>query len=245
MAGFSIRNPYFIVVICLIVAVVGVTALVRMPVDLFPAIDLPVVVVATFYNGMPPEQIEGKELDGRADVYALGCVLFQCLTGSAPFEKDSEVATLYAHMLEPPPSVTGQRPELPGAIDKVIARGLAKKPDERYTTCRELTRAAREALGVSGEATALREAAAIEVSHRRERQLRDVARAVGDDRAQLQARELFRSGRFDDVVKALEGLFASRLEGCPRPDVQERRLFEFTLRVATVKHPTMKERSSF
>ncbi len=98
---------------------------------------------------------------------------------------------------------------------------------------------------VSGEATALREAAAIEVSHRRESQLRDVARAVGDDRARLQARELFRSGRFDDVVKALEGLFASRLEGCPRPDVQERRLFEFTLRVATVKHPTMKERSSF
>ena len=58
MSGFAIRNPYFIVVICLIIAVVGVTSLVRMPVDMFPAMNIPVVVVATFYSGMPPEQIE-------------------------------------------------------------------------------------------------------------------------------------------------------------------------------------------
>ncbi len=58
MAGFSIRNPYFIVVVCLILLVVGVTSLVRMPVDLFPSINLPQVVVATFYSGMPPQDIE-------------------------------------------------------------------------------------------------------------------------------------------------------------------------------------------
>jgi len=58
MSGFAIRNPYFIVVICLIIAVVGVTSLARMPVDMFPAMNIPVVVVATFYSGMPPEQIE-------------------------------------------------------------------------------------------------------------------------------------------------------------------------------------------
>ena len=58
MSRFAIRNPYFIVVICLIIAVVGVTSLVRMPVDMFPAMNIPVVVVATFYSGMPPEQIE-------------------------------------------------------------------------------------------------------------------------------------------------------------------------------------------
>src|SRR3954449_7600534 len=58
MSGFAIRNPYFIVVVCLIVAVVGATSLARMPVDMFPSMDIPVVVVATFYNGMPPEQIE-------------------------------------------------------------------------------------------------------------------------------------------------------------------------------------------
>src|SRR6202049_3535959 len=58
MSRFAIRNPYFIVVICLIIAVVGVSSLVRMPVDMFPAMNIPVVVVATFYSGMPPQQIE-------------------------------------------------------------------------------------------------------------------------------------------------------------------------------------------
>jgi HAE1 family hydrophobic/amphiphilic exporter-1 len=64
MSGFAIRNPYLIVVVCLVIAVVGVTCLVRMPVDLFPPIDIPVVVVATFFNGMPPEQIE-TDITGR------------------------------------------------------------------------------------------------------------------------------------------------------------------------------------
>jgi multidrug efflux pump subunit AcrB len=58
MSRFAIRNPYFIVVACLIIAVVGITSLNRMPVDMFPAMNIPVVVVATFYSGMPPEQIE-------------------------------------------------------------------------------------------------------------------------------------------------------------------------------------------
>jgi hydrophobic/amphiphilic exporter-1 (mainly G- bacteria), HAE1 family len=60
MAGFSIRNPYFIIVCCLIIAIVGTVTLVRMPVDLFPPINIPVVVVATFYSGMPPQQIEAS-----------------------------------------------------------------------------------------------------------------------------------------------------------------------------------------
>src|ERR1035441_7651697 len=64
MSGFSIRNPYFIVVVCLIITVVGATSVVRMPVDLFPTIKIPEVVVATFYNGMPPEEIE-TEITGR------------------------------------------------------------------------------------------------------------------------------------------------------------------------------------
>ena len=58
MSRFAIRNPYFIVVICLFIAVVGATSLLRMPVDMFPSMNIPVVVVATFYSGMPPEQIE-------------------------------------------------------------------------------------------------------------------------------------------------------------------------------------------
>ena len=58
MSGFSIRNPYFIIVVCLMIAVVGTVSLVRLPVDMFPTMNIPVVVVATFYSGMPPEQIE-------------------------------------------------------------------------------------------------------------------------------------------------------------------------------------------
>ncbi|HEU0175484.1 MAG TPA: efflux RND transporter permease subunit, partial [Blastocatellia bacterium] len=58
MPRFAIRNPYFITVVCLIILVVGAASLARMPVDMFPAIRIPVVVVATFYSGMPPEQIE-------------------------------------------------------------------------------------------------------------------------------------------------------------------------------------------
>src|SRR6266851_280746 len=64
MSRFAIRYPYSVIVICLIVCVVGVTSLVRMPVDLFPAINIPVVVVATFFSGMPPEQIE-NDITGR------------------------------------------------------------------------------------------------------------------------------------------------------------------------------------
>ena len=64
MSRFSIRNPYLIIVICLMVVIVGITCLVRMPVDLFPTINLPEVVVATSYNGMPPEEIE-TEITGK------------------------------------------------------------------------------------------------------------------------------------------------------------------------------------
>ena len=64
MSRFSIRNPYFIIVVCLMITVVGTVSLVRLPVDMFPTINIPVAVVATFYNGMPPEQIEA-DITGR------------------------------------------------------------------------------------------------------------------------------------------------------------------------------------
>jgi HAE1 family hydrophobic/amphiphilic exporter-1 len=72
MSGFAIRNPYFIVVVCLIIVVVGVSSLVRMPVDLFPVMNIPVVVVATFYNGMPPEQIEADITSRFERFFTLG-----------------------------------------------------------------------------------------------------------------------------------------------------------------------------
>lgn len=103
-----------------------------------------------------PEQIEGKQLDGRADVYSLGCVLYETLTGAPTYDRDSEVAMMYAHLLEPPPKVTEKRSDLPSEIDDVIARALAKSRDDRYPTAGSLASAAREALGkpVSGTAAA-------------------------------------------------------------------------------------------
>ena len=96
-----------------------------------------------------PEQIQGQPVDGRADVYALACVLYETLVGAKPFDKDTEVATIWAHIQDPPPSPSAARPELPQGLDAVIARGMAKRPDDRYGTCRELVDAARRDLGVS------------------------------------------------------------------------------------------------
>ena len=103
-----------------------------------------------------PEQIRGEAVDGRADVYALGCVLYECLAGASPFARESEVATLWAHVNDVPPSASTYRTELGGAIDTVLARALAKAPAERQQSCRELLVAAREALGVSGAPVSLR-----------------------------------------------------------------------------------------
>jgi streptogramin lyase len=95
---------------------------------------------------VPPEQIEGGTIDGRADVYSLGCVLFECLTGARPFDRESELAVVFAHLNEPPPSVSELRPELTDAFNGVFQTALAKAPDDRYQTCGELVAAARAAL---------------------------------------------------------------------------------------------------
>jgi serine/threonine-protein kinase len=91
---------------------------------------------------VPPEQIEGGKIDGRADAYSLGCVLYECLAGVRPFDRESELSVVFAHLNEPPPRITDTRPELPEPLDDVFATALAKDPDERYATCRELIEAA-------------------------------------------------------------------------------------------------------
>jgi serine/threonine protein kinase len=93
-----------------------------------------------------PEQAAGRPVDGRTDGYALGCVLYECLTGRPPFPHDSGEALLLAHLEAAPPRVTSLRPDLPPAIDQVVTRALAKSPDDRFPTCRALIAAAREAL---------------------------------------------------------------------------------------------------
>jgi YVTN family beta-propeller protein len=94
-----------------------------------------------------PEQFEGKQLDGRADVYSLGCVLYECLTGEIPFRRDNQAALVYAHLMADPPKVTEAKPDLPQALDAVVAKGMAKKPEERYSTAGELLADARDILG--------------------------------------------------------------------------------------------------
>jgi ABC-type transport system substrate-binding protein/tRNA A-37 threonylcarbamoyl transferase component Bud32 len=95
---------------------------------------------------VPPEQIEGGTIDRRGDVYSLGCVLYECLAGARPFDRESELSVLFAHLNDPPPRITELRPELPAAFDTVFETALAKSPDRRYSTCGELVRAARAAL---------------------------------------------------------------------------------------------------
>jgi YVTN family beta-propeller protein len=88
-----------------------------------------------------PEQIRGEEVDGRADVYSLGCLLYECLTGEPPYKRASDLAVLFAHLEEEPPA--------PPGLEDVIPKALAKDRNERYESCRELVEAARESLGLA------------------------------------------------------------------------------------------------
>jgi serine/threonine-protein kinase len=95
---------------------------------------------------LAPEQIDGESVDGRADVYSLGCLLYECLTGETPFVRGSRLAVAWAHLEEEPPCASQLRPELPEAIDAAICKAMAKEPNDRYATCAALITAAEEAL---------------------------------------------------------------------------------------------------
>ena len=99
-------------------------------------------------NYSAPEQIQGQAVDG-SDQYALACVAYQLLTGELPFKRDQDMLVLYAHVYEPPPSLVARRPDLPSAADRVLARAMAKAPENRYECCREFADSLREALGLS------------------------------------------------------------------------------------------------
>jgi serine/threonine protein kinase len=89
-----------------------------------------------------PEQIEGGAVDARADVYSLGCVLFAALCGQVPFERDSDLAKLFAHVHQPPPRPRELAPELSPALEEVVLRALAKDPAERHQSAGDLGREA-------------------------------------------------------------------------------------------------------
>ena len=93
-----------------------------------------------------PEQIRGEAMDARTDVYSLGCVLYQTLTKRIPYDKPADVAKMYAHVSEPPPLVSEARLDGATAFDAVVAKAMAKEPDDRYQSAGELATAAQDAL---------------------------------------------------------------------------------------------------
>ncbi len=107
---------------------------------------------------MAPEQLENGEVSARTDVYVLACVLYECLTGKPPFSGDSIVSLRLAHRDGERPAATSQNAELPTAIDAVLARGMAKSPQGRHRSARELTDDARRVLLPYDEGTAPRAA---------------------------------------------------------------------------------------
>ncbi|MEB3061803.1 serine/threonine-protein kinase PknD [[Mycobacterium] zoologicum] len=99
------------------------------------------------YNYMAPERFRGGEVDYRADIYSLACVLSECLSGQPPYRAETIERLVASHLMEPAPRPSQLRPgHVPHALDQVIARGMAKNPRDRYSSAGELARAAHDAL---------------------------------------------------------------------------------------------------
>jgi hypothetical protein len=113
--------------------------------DAATALTMKGLVVGTV-DYMPPEQIAGSHTDARTDIYALGCVFFQMLTGTVPYERPNSVATLFAHAYEPPPRLEGPVSDLHPTLGRVIAKAMAKDPGERYLSAGDFARDAAAAL---------------------------------------------------------------------------------------------------
>ncbi len=93
-----------------------------------------------------PEVIQGAPADARSDLYSLACLLFECLTGSCPFSRNNEIATLWAHVQVPPPPLAASLPDAPERLSRAVSRGLSKAPDQRQASCGRLAEEAAEAI---------------------------------------------------------------------------------------------------
>ncbi len=100
-----------------------------------------------------PEQIEARAVDGRTDEYALACSAYTMLTGQPPFVRDESIAVMWAQISATPPELTSRRPDLPPAVNEVMAKALAKVPTDRYATCPEFAVALRRACGLDSSGT--------------------------------------------------------------------------------------------
>jgi serine/threonine-protein kinase len=95
---------------------------------------------------LSPEQIRGEQVTGRTDVYALGCVLFETLTASSPFEAESDYVLMYAHLERPVPQLSQRRAGLPPEADEVIRKAMAKQAEERFESAGATMAALKSAL---------------------------------------------------------------------------------------------------
>jgi serine/threonine protein kinase len=95
-----------------------------------------------------PEQIDGHNVDGRADQYALACAAYELLSGTPPFRREQGLAMITAHLAEPPPSLAARRDDLPAVVDRVLASAMAKSPDGRYATCAQFATDLGRSLGL-------------------------------------------------------------------------------------------------
>ena len=110
------------------------------------ALTAPGQVLGTI-DYMAPELLDGERVGAATDIYGLACLAVETLTGTVPFLRDTDAATMYAHIADPPPSVRARRPELPRALDAVLAAGMSKDPAERQSSAGALVAEMLEALG--------------------------------------------------------------------------------------------------
>jgi serine/threonine-protein kinase len=129
-----------------------------------------------------PEQILGSAIDARVDVYSLGCMMFEALSGRVPYPRDTDIAKIYAHMEEPPPLISGLLGGDAGALDRVITKALAKTPQERFASAGELARTAEAAVLVQSKGPRPASAASASLS-------------TGPDTSELPTREVGTSSR--------------------------------------------------
>jgi serine/threonine-protein kinase len=110
------------------------------------ALTVPGQVIGTL-DYMAPEHLEAEGVSTPADIYALTCLMYETLSGEVPFIRATDAAVMYAHVVEDPPSISAKRPDVPAALDDVIAAGMAKDPDDRPPTARALLTETLRALG--------------------------------------------------------------------------------------------------
>ncbi len=110
------------------------------------ALTAPGQVLGTI-DYMAPELLDGERVGAGTDIYGLACLAVETLTGTVPYLRDTDAATMYAHIADPPPSVHARRPELPRALDAVLATGMSKDPGDRQSSAGALVAEMLEALG--------------------------------------------------------------------------------------------------